>query len=212
MLIPIKAPTRAAYSAVPTLNASINAAPSLIPNILDSTAPNAQEICLGYKVVNVATTDHGYTADLTLAGEPCNVYGNDIIDLSLVVEYQSRKRLSVKMYPRYLVAANTSQYLIPGHITGLPGVHDGATLLDNDLNFTWTNEPSFQFEISRGSEILFSTLGTVIVFEDRVLELVTSMVPEYNVYGLAEHISHFRLGNNLTRTFYAADDGNPIDS
>ena len=84
--------------------------------------------------------------------------------------------------------------------------------MNNELNFTWSNNPSFQFEVSRGPEIIFSTMGTVIVFEDQFLELVTSMVPEYNAYGLAEHIVNFRLGNNLTRTFYAADDGNPIDA
>ena len=157
-------------------------------------------------------TSHGFIADLLLAGKPCNVYGNDVAHLSLVVEYQSQKRLSVKVFPKYLVPANSSQYIIPGFITGLPDVDEGATLLDNDLNFMWSNEPSFQFEIRRGTdEIIFSTLGTVIVFEDQFLELVTSMTPEYNVYGLAEHISNFRLGNNLTRTFYAADDGNPID-
>ena len=169
-------------------------------------------MCPGYKALNVETTSHGYTADLVLAGDPCNVYGNDIQHLSLVVEYQNPKRLAVKIYPQYLAPANTSQYLLPGYITGLPGVDEGATLMDNDLNFTWSNDPSFQFEVSRGSDIIFSTMGTVIVFEDQFLELVTSMVPEYNAYGLAEHIGNFRLGNNLTRTFYAADDGNPINA
>ena len=208
----LEAPSRPTYSPVPTLNASIDAAPSLVPNILDPTAPNAQEVCPGYRASNVGTTSHGYTADLTLAGEPCNVYGNDITDLSLVVEYQNPKRLSVKIFPRYLAPANTSQYHIPGYITGLPGIDEGATLVNNNLEFTWSNDPSFEFEISRDSEVIFSTMGTVIVFEDQFLELVTSMVPDYNVYGLAEHISNFRLGNNLTRTFYAADDGNPIDA
>lgn len=89
----------------PTLDSSINAAPSLIPNILDTTAPNAQGVCPGYKASNVQTTDHGYVADLSLAGVPCNVYGNDILELSLVVEYQSQSRLSVKIQPRYLTPA-----------------------------------------------------------------------------------------------------------
>ena len=159
----------------------------------------------------MTNTSHGFIADLVLAGKPCNIYGNDVADLSLAVEYQSQKRLSFKVFPKYLAPANTSQYIIPGFITGLPDVDEGATSLNSDLSFTWSNEPSFQFEIIRGYEPVFSTLGTVIVFEDQFLELVTSMIPEYNVYGLAEHIGNFRLGNNLTRTFYAADDGNPID-
>ena len=157
------------------------------------------------------TTAHGYAADLTLAGKPCNLYGNDVADLSLIVEYQSKQRLSVKILPRYLVVSITSQYILPAYLTGLPSVENGTTLVDNDLSLTWLNHPSFQFSVSRGDEVIFSTFGSVIVFEGQFLELVTPVVPDYNVYGLAEHISNFRLGNNLTRTFYAADNGNPID-
>ena len=199
------------YRPIPTLSASVDNAPNQVPNILDPMALIAQDVCPGYKASNVVTTAHGYAADLTLAGDACNVYGNDIIDLSLVVEYQSKERLSVKILPRYLVVSNTSQYILPAYLTGLPGVDEGTTLTDNDLNFTWSNDPSFQFSVSRGEEVIFSTFGSVIVFEDQFLELITSMVPNYNAYGLAEHISNFRLGNNLTRTFYAADNGNPID-
>ena len=76
-----------------------------------------------------------------------------------------------------------------------------------------SNEPTFQFKISRSStgEQLFSTYGHVIVYEDQFLELVTNMVPDYNVYGLAENIHNFRLGHNHTQTFYAVDAGNTVD-
>ena len=37
------------------------------------------------------------------------------------------------------------------------------------------------------------------------------MVDDYNVYGLAENIHDFRLGNNYTQTFYAIDAGNTVD-
>ncbi|KAL8831868.1 MAG: hypothetical protein Q9191_000620 [Dirinaria sp. TL-2023a] len=205
-------PTSPLFTPIPTLNTSINAAPSLVPTISDPTAPIAQDLCPGYKALNVEATAHGYTADLTLAGEPCHAYGNDIVDLSLVVEYQNQQRLNVKIVPRYLNSANTSQYILPESLTGLPGVDEGASLTGNDLNFTYSNTPSFQFEISRGNEVIFSTMGTVLVFEDQFLELVTSMVPDYNVYGLSDGINNFRLGNNFTRTFYAIDNGNPINS
>ena len=210
-LIPGLALAAPTYTPIPTLSASVNDAPSLVPNIEDPAAPDAQNLCPGYIASNVATTASGYTADLTLAGDPCNVYGNDIVDLSIIVEYQNQKRLSVKILPRYLAPSNSSQFILPAYLTGLPDIESGAAFGKNDFNFTWYNDPSFQFSISRGDEVVFSTLGTVIVFEDQFLEIVTTMVPNYNAYGLAEHISNFRLGNNLTRTFYAADDGNPID-
>lgn len=139
------------------------------------------------------------------------MYGNDIVDLSLVVEYQNQQRLNIKIVPRYLAPANTSQYFLPAFLTGLPSVDEGALLTNNDLKFTWSNTPSFQFEVSRGDEVIFSTMGTVIVFEDQFLELITSMVPSYNVYGLSDGINNFRLGDNFTRTFYAIDNGNPIN-
>lgn len=205
-------PTSPQFIPIPTLNTSIDAAPSLIPNIFDPTAPVAQDLCPGYKASNMQATAHGYTADLILAGKPCNAYGNDIADLSLVVEYQNQQRLNVRIVPRYLNPANSSQYILPEFLTGLPSIDEGASLAGNDLNFTYTNTPSFQFEISRGNEVIFSTMGTVLVFEDQFLELATSMVPDYNVYGLSDGINTFRLGSNFTRTFYAIDNGNPINS
>lgn len=45
--------------------------------------------CPGYKASNVEQTNSGVTADLTLAGKACNVYGKDLQDLKLVVEYQT---------------------------------------------------------------------------------------------------------------------------
>lgn len=45
--------------------------------------------CPGYIASNVVTTDNSISAALTLNGEACDVYGEDIVDLRLVVEYQS---------------------------------------------------------------------------------------------------------------------------
>lgn len=47
--------------------------------------------CPGYKASNVERSDGKITADLTLAGDECNVYGYDLKDLRLLVEYQSSK-------------------------------------------------------------------------------------------------------------------------
>jgi len=53
-----------------------------------ATAQNVSD-CPGYSASNVKTFDGGMTADLTLAGEACNVYGKDLHDLTFKVEYQT---------------------------------------------------------------------------------------------------------------------------
>jgi alpha-glucosidase len=194
-----------------TLAASANAAPTILPTIYDPTAPDSQKLCPGYVASQVQTTASGLIANLDLAGEPCRTYGNDIDALQLVVEYQSTQRLRVSIQPRYLSAANVSVYVLPEYITGLPSVepHSG-----DDLSFEWSNHPSFQFRVIRNSnaDVVFDTYGSVLVFQDQFLDLVTNMPADYNVYGLAENIHDFRLGNNYTQTFWAASDGNAVDS
>ena len=190
----------------PSLASSVNYAPSVLPNILDKAAPNAQVVCPGYTASNVQESTSGLTADLTLAGKACNSYGNDIQDLTLSVEYQSQSRLSVKIIPKYLGPANESLYILSERLTPVGRIEAGCSKATSDLQFTWTNTPSFQFKIARASsgEVIFSTYGSKIVFEDQFLELVTSMVPDYNIYGLAESFHGFRLGNNFTQTFWNA--------
>ena len=45
--------------------------------------------CPGYTASDVAQTDSGLTASLTLAGDGCNVFGYDLPDLTLLVQYQT---------------------------------------------------------------------------------------------------------------------------
>lgn len=45
--------------------------------------------CPGYVASNVEETSSSLTADLKLAGEACNVYGRDLAELKLLVEYQT---------------------------------------------------------------------------------------------------------------------------
>ena len=49
------------------------------------------------------------------------------------------------------------------------------------------------------------------MYQHQFFELATSMISDYNVYGLAENIHDFRLGTNYTQVYYAADAGNTID-
>ena len=112
------------YSAIPTLASSLNDTPSLVPNIEDPTAPDSQLGCPGYIATNVEEQASGLTADLDLAGPPCNTYGIDIEQLSLLVEYQSQQRLHVQILPRFLGPANSTQYFLPAYISGYPIVEE----------------------------------------------------------------------------------------
>jgi alpha-glucosidase len=51
--------------------------------------------CPGYKASNIKTTSSGLSADLSLAGKACNVYGDDLENLKLTVEYETGKFLHV---------------------------------------------------------------------------------------------------------------------
>ena len=60
---------------------------ALIPR--DYPSDDALSACPGYKATNVKTTATGLTADLSLAGKACNVYGTDLDHLTLQVTYET---------------------------------------------------------------------------------------------------------------------------
>jgi alpha-glucosidase len=51
-----------------------------------------------------------------------------------------------------------------------------------------------------------------LVYENQFIEFVSALPENYNLYGLGEVIHGLRMGNNFTRTFWAADVGDPIDT
>ena len=79
-----QSPTTTSFRSIFTVPAAADASAPLIPNINDPEAINAQDVCPGYKASNVERTPYGLTADLSLAGTACNVYGTDIDSLSLI--------------------------------------------------------------------------------------------------------------------------------
>ncbi|KAH4392436.1 alpha-glucosidase [Parastagonospora nodorum] len=188
------------------------------PNVANPNAPDAQELCPGYKAVNVVTSDNTFTADLSLAGTACNVYGNDISDLVLEVQYQNAAQVNVKIYPKYIAPSNRSLYILDESLSPSGSISPGCTVRNSDLTFEWTNDPTFQFNVTRAQtgEAVFDTYGQKIVFEDQFLELVTNMLPEYNIYGLPEAIrGSLRLPNQYTQTFwnqYKEMNDQPIDA
>lgn len=109
---------------------------SVTPTIYDSKAPDPQQ-CPGYKASNVAQTSNGFTADLTIAGSNCQAFGNDISDLVLEVQYQTKERLNVKIYPANIAPSESSWYILPTSIVPAPE-WDGVTTSDtSDLKLDW---------------------------------------------------------------------------
>lgn len=200
------------YRPLYTPPASIDVGQNLIPNVIDPEAVDAQTKCPGYTASNVTRTAYGWTADLTLAGQACNVYGTDVTDLRVAVEYQASDRLHVEITPAHVDAKNSSWYLLQEELVPKPAV-DEADVPENDLDLVWSNNPSFSFTVLRRStgDVLFSTNGSQLVYEDQFIEFVTALPENYNVYGLGEVIHGLRLGNNLTRTIFAADVGDAVD-
>ncbi|KAI9744603.1 MAG: hypothetical protein M1818_002132 [Claussenomyces sp. TS43310] len=193
--------------------AQVNAQLDVTPNVKDPNAVNAQTVCPGYSASNVVQSPTGLTADLSLAGEACNIYGNDVDHLSLTVEYQATDQLHVEITPTFVDSTNSSWFALPEQLISKPSMNGGAAST-SDLNFTWSNDPTFSFTVVRKStgDQLFSTNGTKLVFEDQFIEFVSTMPENYNLYGLGDLIQGFRLGNNLVQTFWNGDIADTIDT
>ncbi|OAP56192.1 hypothetical protein AYL99_09371 [Fonsecaea erecta] len=213
-LVAAQSSTATSVKAQFTVPASADDGVTLLPNIDDPTAANAQVKCPGYTASKVSTSSTGLTAHLTLAGTACNLYGTDVQDLDLTVEYQTSSRLHVNIRPSHITSQNQSWYLLSTDYVPA-GTQSGGSMTTSDLTFSWANANTtgFGFNVTRNStgDVLFSTTGTKLVFENQFIELVTHQQENYNLYGLGEVIHGLRLGNNLTRTIYAADVGDPID-
>ncbi|KAI9759304.1 MAG: hypothetical protein M4579_002433 [Chaenotheca gracillima] len=208
--------TMTTFRPIFTVPAAADVGQLVIPNVADPEAVDVQTVCPGYQGADVVETPNGLTASLKLAGDACNVYGTDIENLNLTVEYQSDDRLHVEIVPASVDASNASQYLLADELVRKPTIESGYTGSgkNSDLNFTWSNDPSFSFTVMRKStgDTIFSTKDTKLVYENQFIEFASALPEEYNLYGLGEVIHGLRLGNNLTRTLYAADVGDPIDT
>ncbi|KAH3374626.1 hypothetical protein KXV52_009106 [Aspergillus fumigatus] len=209
------APSTSATSAQAqyTLPSSIDVGAHLIANIDDPLAVDAQSVCPGYTASDVHQTSHGFTANLQLAGDPCNVYGTDVDSLSLTVDYLAKDRLNIQVVPTHVDASNASWYLLSEDL--VPRAHGpGVSASQSDFEVKWSNEPSFNLKVIRKAtgDVLFDTEGSVLVFENQFIEFVSSLPEGYNLYGLGERMAQLRLLRNATLTTYAADVGDPIDS
>lgn len=172
---------------------------SLIPR--DAPSDDLLAACPGYQASNVKTTATGLTADLTLAGPACNVYGDDLDGLTLEVTYETATRVHVKIQD----AAN-SVYQVPESVFPRPAASSGGNGT-SALKFGYTESP-FSFNISRAdtSEVLFDTSAASLVFESQYLRLRTKLPDNPNLYGLGEHSDPFRLNTtDYVRTLWSQD-------
>lgn len=158
--------------------------------------------CPGYTASNVERTDGGFTADLTLAGAECNIYGQDLHDLKFMAEFQTDSRLHVIIYDK-----DEAVYQVPDFIVPRPG---GSVNADDSLLDISLEEEPFSFTVTRKSnkEVIFSTKGSSIVFENQYWRLRTSLPDNPSLYGLGEHTDSLRLPtSNYIRTLWARDAG-----
>ena len=183
-----------------TAPASTNDGVSRIPTIQDPEAVDTQTVCPGYVITGLRNTTNGFAANLNLAGNACNIYGNDVYNLSLTVDVQANDRLRVYIVPSQLSSANESFYVLPESLLKLPASSNG-TISNAALVFSYSNDPTFSFNVTRKNtgDVLFSTTGTVLVYSDQHIQLRTSLPPFYNVYGLGEVIHGLRLNRNLSK-------------
>jgi alpha-glucosidase len=179
--------------------------------------------CPGYKASRVKTSATGLTADLKLAGAPCNTYGTDLEKLRLEVTYEdgeSRKgrvafvgtlaltrrqslenRLHVKIQD-----ADDIVYQVPESVFPRPKGH-GTKAKRSALVFKYKNNP-FSFSVSRAKtgEVLFDSSAAQLVFQSQYVRLRTKLPEDPNLYGLGEHSDPFRLNStNYIRTLWSQD-------
>ncbi|KAF9885942.1 hypothetical protein FE257_012232 [Aspergillus nanangensis] len=156
--------------------------------------------CPGYKASNVRERHNSLTADLSLAGKPCNSYGTDLKNLKLLVEYQTDDRLHVMIYD-----ADEQVYQVPESVVPrVEGGHGGSPKRST-LKFDYEEKP-FSFKVSRDDEVLFDTSASPLVFQSQYLKLRTKLPEDPYLYGLGEHTDAFRLPTeNYTRTIWNRD-------
>ncbi|EMF07989.1 glycoside hydrolase family 31 protein [Sphaerulina musiva SO2202] len=157
--------------------------------------------CPGYRASGITTTANGLTAQLTLAGTPCNIYGNDIEDLTLTVEYQTDTRLHV-----LIEDAAQQVYQVPGSVFPRP-ISSGTQNASSELMFEYVEEP-FSFTVKRRSsgDVLFDSSAASLIFEDQYVRLRTALPENPNLYGTGEHTDPFRLmTTDYTRTAWNRD-------
>lgn len=173
--------------------------------------------CPGYALDpdSLRENRNGFTAQLNLAGPPCNAFGRDILNLTIQITYDTASRLHVNIFDK-----SAQQFILPSGFFEPPKSENlrtsaAAARGDSDLQFNYEHSP-FAFWITRrsdpGSNPIFDTRltslpsapipafrsgkgksdpslvfdGFPLVFEDRYLQLTSALPLDTNIYGLGE--------------------------
>lgn len=187
----------------------------LLAPLVGATAIEPRDVqCPGYKASNVKESPNSLTADLQLAGTPCNTFGDDLQSLKLLVEYQtgtsSPVRSEVKLTKQdkrlhvMIHDADEEVYQVPEYVLPRPE-NGGGTSKGSALKFDYKENP-FSFTVSRDGEVLFDTSASELVFQSQYLKLRTWLPDNPNLYGLGEHTDPLRFQTtNYTRTLWSRD-------
>ncbi|CAG8480957.1 7019_t:CDS:2 [Paraglomus brasilianum] len=145
--------------------------------------------CSGYRLTSISPTDHGLNGSLVLAGNSCNVYGNDISNLALEVTYETDDILHVKIYD-----VEERQFQVPDYV--LPRKRfQGAKNPAYEFSYT---DNTFGFVVKRknNGEVLFNSTGVQMVFEDQFVKFGSQVHDIMNVYGTRD------IGSPLRENIY----------
>ncbi|CDU22645.1 probable Alpha-glucosidase precursor [Sporisorium scitamineum] len=134
--------------------------------------------CPGYQLVGEPKqSQHGFTANLSLAGQACHAYGVDIANLTLSVVYEKKHQLHVHIYD-----TAKQQYQLPnGPIYDRPSddpaeITNGSTAEESDLVFHHTAENGTRFNNSGGWAFWIERKSSGdVIFDTRA-----SNIPTYN--------------------------------
>ncbi|RDB29943.1 Alpha-glucosidase [Hypsizygus marmoreus] len=193
--------------------------------------------CPGYILESLTETTIGLSAELVLAGKPCQAFGDDIAALTIEVSYESTTRLRVNIFD-----TEGQQYTIPQSIFARASPPTSSFKHTSDLVFNYESSP-FAFWVTRRSQPeatpLFDTratslpdvpIGPVIksdastaldgfplVFEKQYLQLTSALPFNTNIYGLGEVVASSGFRRNIgpnggtIQTMWARDVADPED-
>lgn len=168
--------------------------------------------CLGYQLKTISDTTSGLKGKLTLIGDGCHAFDEDIADLTVEVVYETENRLHVHIYD-----TAKAQFQIPIEVFPLPTDFNSSAKDHTGLAFEHSTDGPFEFWIRRtdgSGEIIFDTRKFPIIFEKQYLQISSHLPENANIYGLGEYISSsgFRRDPyNTTQTFWTRDAPNPVN-
>jgi alpha-glucosidase len=133
--------------------------------------------------------------------------------LQLRVQYQTKDRLNVQIYPANIPDNEQSWYKVSDEQLARPLDRNPVGPSGSDWIFSYVASP-FSFTIKRKStgDVVFSTAGSKLVFQNQFIEFKSSLPATANIYGLGDAITENFALAGLNRTIWAADIGDSQDA